>query len=378
MTRHSRTRLPTVAALTMVTLALAACGGNDDAGSEGGSATASADSASLEAQVKKFAAPGKIGPSVPIEGEIPKGLKLVYIKCSDPSCVAIEGSLKEAASEFGWSVESIPADPTPESIQQAFTEAARRAPDAVLTNGFATEQYPRQAEKLNQLGIPIISGAGTDASSYDPEKGVTLQLLRVEDIGKAAALLAKKAVVDIGGEGTLATVLLTGYPSVKFNVEAFEAEVKKICLDCKLKQISIQPTAIGKDAPAQLSNFLRANPDVKGMYFGYDGTAIGFASALKSSGLEAPLTYAWGPNETGIQDLQTGARTAAIPLGYHEMGWQFADAVARLKSGGDVEDSQTWNPFVIWSKSFDNVPTDPNNPPVIPDYQEQFKALWGR
>jgi ABC-type sugar transport system substrate-binding protein len=368
-------------AVVVLALALAACGGDDSSSSsdkDSGSGGGSADIAALETQVEEHSAPGKIGPTVPIKGEIPKGLKLVYIKCSDPSCVSIEASLKEAASELGWSVESIPADPTPESIQEAFDEAVRRAPDAVLTNGFATEQYPRQAKELNRLGIPIISGAGTDPSSYDPKKGVTLQLLRYEEIQQAAALLAKKAVVDIGGEGTIGTVLLTGYPSVKYNVEAFEDEVKKICSDCKVKQISVQPTAIGKDAPAQLTNFLRANPDVKALYFGYDGTAIGFASALKGAGVDAPLTYAWAPNETGIQDLQTGARSAAIPLGYHETGWQFADAVARLNSGGDVKDSQPWQPFVIWSNDFDNVPEDANNPPIIPDYQEQFKALWGK
>jgi hypothetical protein len=79
----------------------------------------------------------------------------------------------------------------------------------------------------------------------------------------------------------------------------------------------------------------------------------------------------------GAQELQTGEQTAAIPLGYPEGSWQFVDAIARLETGGNVKDSKPVGPYVIWSKELDNVPEDPKNPPVNPNYQAEFKKLWG-
>jgi len=38
---------------------------------------------------------------------------------------------------LGWTVETVNAEPTPASIQSAFSEAVRRKPDAVVTTGFA-------------------------------------------------------------------------------------------------------------------------------------------------------------------------------------------------------------------------------------------------
>jgi hypothetical protein len=32
---------------------------------------------------------------------------------------------------------------------------------------------------------------------------------------------------------------------------------------------------------------------------------------------------------------------------------------------------------VLWSKDYGNLPQEAKNPPYIPDYQEQFKKLWG-
>jgi hypothetical protein len=38
----------------------------------------------------------------------------------------------------------------------------------------------------------------------------------------------------------------------------------------------------------------------------------------------------------------------------------------------------TWENFVVLSKQYNNLPASDNNPPVIADYQQQFKKLWNK
>jgi len=377
-----------LALIALLALFVAACGGSSSSSSSetgstessessGGEESSGVDIAALEEIVNEHIKPGPIGPTVPIGKPIPKDVNVVFINCGAPACVFIEESFNEAADLLGWKVENITTEPTPEGIQEAFGEAVRRKPDAVVSTGFAINQYPKQAKELNELEIPNISHTGTDPSTYNPAEGVTLQLQEPDEVSEAARLMADAAIIDSGGEGEFGAVNLSGYPSVAIQVKAFEEELEEKCSACSVQRVEIQPTQIGKEAPTIITNFLRANPDVVGLYFGYDGITLGLNAALKGASISPPLTYAWAPDETGIQELQNEEKTAAVPLGYPEMSWQFADAIARLQTGGNVEDSKTVGPYVLWSSAFNNVPTDTKNPPPNPNYQEEFKKLWG-
>lgn len=333
--------------------------------------------AALQAKIAPFTkAPTSIGPTVAITKPIPKGKSFVFINCGAPACTDMQDSFNAAAQHLGWKVTNITTAPTPQAIQASFAQAIRDKPSAVVSSGFAINQFPEQAKQLNAMKIPIIMNTGTDQSTYNPSSGITLQLQPPQEVGKATALMADKAVIDAGGKGEFGTVLLTGYPSVANNVAGFTAEVKKVCSACTTTSISIQPTSLGTNAPALIANFLRANPNIKGLYFGYAAMAAGLSAAAKGAGVTMPKTYAWAPDADGVQQLNTGTMTAAVPLCYTETGWQFADAAARLLTGGNVKDSQPWQNYVLWSKQYGNVPTSVNNPPCIADYKTQFEKLW--
>lgn len=381
--------LAAFAIAALLAVAITACGGGSSSSSTSTTSETSAAAKTtaessggvnleeLEKTVKEHVKYGPIGPTVPIGKPIPKNVHTVFINCGAPACVSFEKAFNEAAGVLGWKVENITAEPTPASIQAAFGEAVRRKPAAVLTSGFAIEQYPQQAKELNELEIPIISNTGTDPSTYNPKKGVTLQLQETSEVSEAARLMADKALVDAGGEGEFGAVNLTGYPSVAIQVKAFEEEIEEKCPKCSVKHLDVQPTSLGKDAPTIVANFVRANPGIKGLYFGYDGIALGLSAAFKADGITAPNTYAWAPDEPGVQELQTGELTAAVPLGYPETGWQFADAVARVVTGGNIKDSKPVGPYVLWSKEYGNVPANANDLFANPNYKAEFKKLWG-
>ena len=335
------------------------------------------DMAALEKVVHEHIKPQGIGPTVPIGKPIPEDQYAVFINCGAPACVVFEESFNEAAALFHWKVDNITVEPTPEGIQKGFAEAVRRKPDAVVTSGFAIEQYPKQAKELNELEIPILSNTGTDPSTFNPAEGVTLQTQEPELVSTAAALMADQAIVNAGGEGEFIATNLSGYPSVAIQVKGFEEEIESKCPKCSVQRLEIQPTQLGKEAPTIITNTLRANPNVVGIYFGYDGIATGLNSALKTAGITPPDTYSWAPDEVGVEELRNDEKTGAVPLGQPENGWQMVDAMARLATGGNVEDSATWGPYVLWAPEFENIPASPANPPPNPDFKAEFEKLWG-
>jgi len=394
-TKSARWRyLMSLMVIAAIAVFVAACGGGDDSTSSG-SETASesteatteaetgeeessgVDMAALEKNVQEHIKPQGIGPTVPIGKPIPEDQYAVFINCGAPACVVFEESFNEAAALFNWKVDNITVEPTPEGIQQGFGEAAKRKPDAVVTSGFAIEQYPKQAKELNEAEIPILSNTGTDPSTFNPAEGVTLQTQEPQLVATAAALMADQAIINAGGEGTFLAVNLSGYPSVAIQVKGFEEEIESKCPDCGVERLEIQPTQLGKDAPTIVTNKLRQNPDITGIYFGYDGIATGLNSALKTAGVTQPDTYAWAPDEVGVEELRNDEKTGAVPLGQPENGWQMVDAMARLATGGNVEDDAEWGPYVLWAPEFDNIPASPANPPPNPDFKAEFEKLWG-
>ena len=279
--------------------------------------------AALEKIVQEHIKPQGIGPTVPIGKPVPENQYAVFINCGAPACVVFEESFNEAAALFNWKVDDITVEPTPASIQQGFAEAVRRKPDAVVTSGFAIEQYPKQAKELNELEIPILSNTGTDPATFNPAEGVTLQTQEPELVSKdAAGLMADQAIVNAGGEGEFIATNLSGYPSVAIQVKGFEEEIEAKCAKCSVQRLEIQPTQLGKEAPTIVANKLRANPNVVGIYFGYDAIATGLNSALKTAGITPPATYSWAPDEVGVEELRNDEKTGAVPLGQPENGWQ--------------------------------------------------------
>jgi ribose transport system substrate-binding protein len=377
----NRPRLRLLSSLVVVALAtsVAACGGDD--GSNQAASGDGAQNGALAALKKNVEAhsrpPATIGPTEPIGKPIPKGKTIVFVNCGAPACALMGASFKEAGSTLGWNVEEIQSQPTPQAIQAAFAEALRRNPDGVVSTGFGKELYARQLAEFNERKIPVFSGTGTDPSSFDPSNGITLEPEPPSEVAKATKLIAHKAIVDAGGKGEIGSVLLTGYPIVKLYTEAFENEVKAKCPDCSVKRLTVEPTSIGKDAGQKIANFLRANPKIEHLFLSYDALGLGLPAAVQGVGREMPKNYSWAPDEPGVTALQSGERSGAVPLGYNEIAWQWADGFARLFTGGDVHESQKWPGYVLWANDYSNVPGSAKNPPYIPDYKEQFKKLWG-
>jgi ABC-type sugar transport system substrate-binding protein len=316
--------------------------------------------------------PATIGPATPIGKPIPKDKTIVYIDCGAIVCTNIGSSLQAASTELGWTFKSIQAQPTSQSIQAAFDAAIQLHPSGVASVGFTTATYRRELATLKAAGIPVLSASGTDPVG----NGLDLQLQSAQS-PTAMALLADKAIVDNGGKGDIGLVLLTGYPIIVDYGNDFSAEIAKNCSACKVTTLQIQPTAIGTTAAASIANFLRANPGIKQIYLGYDDLAQGLASAVKNVGASMPEVYGWAPTPADMSLVQSGDQTVVVPQDTDTMGWQLADAFARYFTKESLTPDESWEPWVLWGKEYNNVP-DSDTPTVVASYQAQFEKLWGK
>jgi len=368
----------------MLAVFVAACGDDDDDEGAGGAADTAEKSdgagAGFEAAKKNVEEhsqpPTKIGPTVPIDKPIPKGKKLVFINCGAPACLIQGAAFKEAAETLGWSVSTINAAPTPEAAQKAHDEAIRRKPDGVANSGLGADLYPQQLKKLNDMKIPVISATGNEETG---ERGITLDPLGPTKTGEGTALAADKTLVDMGKPGPVGSVHLGGFPIVEKYTKAYEDQIKKNCPDCTIKTVSVQPTELGKDAPQKIANFLRSNPDIKHLFLSYDLEAAGLPAAVKGAGGTMPKTYSWGVESPGIEDFINGTRSGGlVPDPFLEGSWSMVDGFARLFTGRDIQESVEFQPHIVWAKELNNLPEKSEPfPPVIADYKEQYKALWG-
>jgi ribose transport system substrate-binding protein len=379
-------RLLALCVMAVLAISVAACGSDDkdssSAAASGSTSTAaaapsSADSAlaDLQKTVDAHKAIASIGPTTPLTKAPPKGVKVIYVNCGQPACTEQYNAAKVAAADLGWSLQQIQSQPTPEKVQAAFTEAIRRGPDAVISAGFSAALYPRQIAEMKAKKISVLSITGGDETD---QNGITYEPLGPKGASEANRVLADKTIVDIGGKGEVGSVMLGGYPIVKTYTEAYEGEIKTKCPDCTVKRIELQPTSIGKDAPQIISNFMRANPNLKSIYYSYDILGAGVPAAAKGAGLtKLPFSYGWAPSKQGFQDLASGERKAALIMPFPELAWMTMDAEARLKTGGSVEGSTPTQPIQIVSKDFNNVPSASGPYPAsVKDYQAQFKKLW--
>jgi ribose transport system substrate-binding protein len=345
-------------------------GGGEEAG---GSASEVAEKAMTVAEEHKEVT--NIGPTKPITKPIPKDKYVIYVNCGQPACVSQGEAFEEAANLLGWKSETINVKlPTPEEIQAAFEEVIRKAPDGVVSAGFGPALYSKQIKKLKEMGVFVAEQTGEVESG---EEGVDYDPLGPEKAAEALGVLGNLSVAEAGGEGEFGAILLTGFPIVSAYTAGWTDEIEAICPECSVKTLEVTPESIGKSAPEEITNFLRANPGIHSILLSYGALSSGLSAALKNAGVEIPKAYAWGIDPPGIEELQNEELQGAAPDPYQEVSWQSVDGMARFFAGEKTFEEPFQEP-VIWANALGNVPTETEpRPEANPDYKEQFEKLWG-
>ena len=339
----------------------AATGGNDEAATE------------LAALLER---PTEITNTTPFEGEIPADKTITWIQCPVPACVALGEPLEDAAEALGWTLKIVDHDGTPESLKAAYAQVVREKPDGVISSGYPRVMFEEELAELKAANIPVIQVTVTDS----PGDGLTAVINSGVRNAEAGRQLALYTGVKSEGKANVLWVT-TDFPIVVPTLEGqdgkggFQPTLEGMC-DCPVEVLNVPQEAIGVDSPARIVSALQANTDINYVVSPLGDLFIGLPGALADAGLaERVKLVTHDQNPTLSAELEDGTIDAVVGFpGYEEM-FQAMDTMLRFFAGEDF--TAAADDFPSWIITKGKVPSTTDNYPLVEDYQEQYKALWG-
>jgi ribose transport system substrate-binding protein len=407
---HSvRARHALVGLLASASLIAAACGGDDssdetsapattaaaaDTTAAAADTTAASPSDTSAASSETSAAPGgggdaaaqleellarptKITQTEPITGEVPTGKSIIWIQCSVPACIALGQPFKEATDALGWDLKTITHDGTPEGVKAAYAEAIRDEPDAVVSSGYPRQMFEPELAELASKNIPVIQLTVTDP----PGDGITAV---VNGPGRNAEIGRQLAVFVAADSGLAANAVwvTSTFPILVPELEGvngtggFDATLTELCPDCSYDTLEIPIDALATQAPQRIVSYLQANPDVTYVVGAFADIVTALPGALADAGLDDKVKIVvYSQNETISSALKEGEMAAVIGFAGPEDMWQIADTLVRIFN--DLPFEAEWDDLPSWIITGETVPSTTEYYPLVADYQDQYKALWG-
>ncbi|MCW2981366.1 MAG: ABC-type sugar transport system periplasmic component-like protein [Solirubrobacterales bacterium] len=350
-------------------------GSSGGAAGEGSSSSESAFPKAAEANAEFEERPTTIGIETPVGKPIPKGKTIDFIQCGVPACKT-EGELFEsAASALGWTVNSINAGTTPEEIKAAYDQAIKDEPDAVLGSGYPRSLFNPELEELKAKNIPVIEFFVEEEAG----NGITAVLGGIPTSETQGKMMADYILAHSTNESMeIGVVNAQGFETVTGTAASVEKVFSEECSGCKVKKLEAPLTAIGKDLPQRIASFLTANPGIEWTTVGYDDMVTGLPTALKGAGVEnAKLTTV--NISTSIAPYMANGEYLQSTVGssFPEVYWRGIDLLARLFAGVEYKEDENDSTLPYWTVTKETLPTTEEEFPVVENYEEQFKQLWG-
>jgi ABC-type sugar transport system substrate-binding protein len=359
-------------ALGAALVAASGCGSDSD----GASAASGGGANVTEAQAladKASTRPTVLDLGKPVGKEIPAGKKIAFISCGVEACEIQGDIIKKGAALLGWTAETIGTDGSPEQLQNAFQTALRQGADAVILNAVTRSVVAKQLAEAQKQGVPFV----TLSSVEKPGDGILANIADTRNSGRIGELLAAKIVSDSEGEANTLYVNISAFQILKALGDQFKSSYKKYCPDCEYGSIDIPATSLGKDAPDRIVSYLRSHPQVNYVVLSVSNAlGAGLPAALRAAGLADKVKIIGQSADTQtFQDLQAGNIKAVVPYDYYTVDYLMLDALARHFAGVPVEDQAP----PLWIVTADNMPAGATEGlvPVVENYQDQFKKVWG-
>lgn len=362
------------AALGICALALvvAGCGDSNSSSSDD---TKSAFPAASERNAEFEERPTSVGIKAPVGKPIPKGKTIDFIECGVPAC-AVEGEIfEEAMSNLGWTLNSIKAGTTPEEIKAAYQQSINNKPDAVLASGYPTVLFKPELAQLQKLNIPVVQ-----FFIQEPAGGAVTAVIGGEVTSEyQGKMMADYVLANSDDEAMeVGVVNANGFETVTATADKVEEVVQEECSGCSVKRLDAPVTSIGGDLPQRISSFLTANPDMEWLTVGYNDMVVGLPTALKGAGIEDVKLTTVNINPAVAPYLEKGEYLqATMGTSFPEVYWRGVDLLARLFTGQPYEEDLDDSTLPYWTITADTLPTTSEEFPVVEDYEEQFKKLWG-
>ncbi len=377
MARKSNRLVLMVLLIVVAALALGACGdSDDDSGSDSGDTTVAA-SITEEAIARGEAVeerPTEIPATAPNEAEVPEDVEVYFIECSIEACTLLGDVMQEAADTLGWDLRRVDGGITPETVKAAWELAARDKPDAVMASGFPHSVYQPELDQLAEAGIPVINMVLAEEPTVDTE----FNLMGEKDFIENGAINADWVLKEGGDDAHVLYVNTSEFSSVKARADGFEARFEETCPNCTLDLIEAQASDIGTNAlPTQIVGRLQQDPDINLVVLGVGDMLTGLQPALAGAGLDDQVKVLVSDMSPDIlESVRNGDVEASVMMEATDATmWQGADMILRYLTDQEVTSNE--DPQATWVVTADNSDGWDEPYPLVADYQEQYKELWG-
>ena len=379
---HTR-GFPAIIATLVLAFAFAACGSDDNSSGSNASAGGSTKSSSgggagiatAQERLKPFkAAPTEITLKEPLKGAPPAGKTLVMLGTNDPNNQKLQKSLKELAGLAKWNYAVVSYDPAnPATFNAAIDTAITKKANYVAEAGIPLT--PAMIKKVQDAGAKWVLTSVHPAEVKDPIIVDANAYANDELMGK---VLADFFVSDSKGKGNVVIEHVPAYPILEGFTDGFQAEVKELCPDCRVKiqDITIPDLTAGK-VPSVMVSALRSNPDANYLAFDVGPFANGIDAALASAGLSSKVkVIGQAADEAGIAALQSGKHLAWTGFDPVYSTYVMMDAMFRDSLGMpiDVKASGLQTTQLLTKDNVGDIAGKWGEPK---DALDQFKKLWG-
>jgi ABC-type sugar transport system substrate-binding protein len=372
-------------AIIVASLGFVACGDSDsDSGSaETPAAQETTQSTATQSpgveEAKKFVAdnseaPTSIGDLQPVSKKPPSGKSIVYLSCGVPLCTLIGQGVKAATDALGWEYKELVAGGSPETVANAWNQALRLQPDAVLSVAAPTVLYEKQQKELGEKAIGHVAQAVSDPLG----DGLIAVISSAKNYIARGEWMANYVVADTDGKADVLYFTTPDFPIVTPSLEGFTNELKRLCESCSVESQEVPLTDIGKKLPNTIVTAAQRNPDANYVVVPFGDMTIGVPQALEAAGLADKVkVISANPALTNLDNISSGtAEVASVAEANQVSGWQMVDPVVRSLTGDDL-------PLDVYELlpehqflTADNI-GDPKQPYPGPDgYEDMFRELW--
>lgn len=318
--------------------------------------------------------PTSIGIDEPITGEIPEGLEVYFIQCGLPVCVEWGNYFEAATDALGWNLTRVNGGLAPEEVKGAWAQAARAAPDAVVGTGFPRSIFEEEIQQLEDAGAAVVLASVAEEAG----DGILAVIAGADRYRQLGRYMAAYVLADTGRQTNAVHTYSQAFPVSVAEYEGFEEEFGRLCPECPLEEHIVPAESIGADLPTRVVSYLQSHTDVNYAVISFSDMMIGVPGAVADAGLDDRvklLTQDINPIVIA-QHVVDGDVEATFGTPGQDVMWRIADVLARHAVGQALEPNLD-APFPFWAVTADTVPSTSETFPVVEDYQEQFKSLWG-
>lgn len=418
-----RTRIAMLAAVSLLGVGAAACGGDDEAAdstpaaesSAPAAAESSAPAAESSAPAAESSAPAessaeatgdpaqaeaaaaieaaKAIPAFTLQAEpfdisAAKGKVVFNIPVSSaiPYVAGVDAEMKKVAEEAGVEFIQFENQGNPTQWAQGMDQAIERKVDLIILQaGNDPQLLIPQLERAKAAGIPVLVSHLYQNGTTPPDsvKDLITALVTVP-FHEAAVLEAQYAIAQSGCEKMNAVIITAKeVPPSDGITAAMEAEIKRLCPDAKSKVINVPVVDWGTKISSETQSALTADPDVTWILPIYDSMSLGVEAGIRAAGKGDGSVRIASYNGTPdilklIQDGDIMAADMGENIGW--LGYANMDQAFRILAGAPlIADGNEQTPLRV----FDDSNVAETGTPPTPDqgygdaYIAGYKALWG-